>query len=173
MRRHGNRPLLRTAIWFSVLSLLPDIDVVGFAFGVPYGAPWGHRGATHSLAFAGAVGLSIAAAAFARMKVKGRGSNCLAHAMRLGAYSTIVVASHGIIDAMTNGGKGIALLWPVTTHRYFFSWRPIPVAPIGARFLTLRGARVAAIELIEFSVFFAYALWPRPKVTPFRRPPSR
>jgi len=32
--------------------MLPDIDVVGFAFGVRFADPWRHRGATHSIVFA-------------------------------------------------------------------------------------------------------------------------
>src|SRR5260221_567464 len=35
-----------------VAAYLPDVDVVAFALGVPYGAPFGHRGALHSPAFA-------------------------------------------------------------------------------------------------------------------------
>jgi inner membrane protein len=26
------------------LAMLPDLDVIGFALGVQYGDPWGHRG---------------------------------------------------------------------------------------------------------------------------------
>ena len=33
-------------------SVLPDIDALGFAAGVPYGHVFGHRGFTHSLFFA-------------------------------------------------------------------------------------------------------------------------
>jgi inner membrane protein len=44
------------------LALLPDADIVAFALGIPYSAPWGHRDAAHSLAFAGLCGLACAAA---------------------------------------------------------------------------------------------------------------
>ena len=37
------------AIVFSVLSLAPDADAIGFHFGVQYADPFGHRGASHSL----------------------------------------------------------------------------------------------------------------------------
>jgi inner membrane protein len=33
-------------------SILPDVDVLAFAFGIPYEHPLGHRGFTHSLFFA-------------------------------------------------------------------------------------------------------------------------
>ena len=45
------------------LSGLPDLDVVAFALGIPYAAPWGHRGAAHSLAIAGMCGLACGLAA--------------------------------------------------------------------------------------------------------------
>lgn len=31
-------------------ALLPDADVIAFALRIPYSAPWGHRGTSHSLA---------------------------------------------------------------------------------------------------------------------------
>lgn len=34
-----------------VCSMIPDLDVIGLAFGVRYGDPWGHRGMTHSIFF--------------------------------------------------------------------------------------------------------------------------
>lgn len=54
-RASGTRALARLSlvaceIALSALALLPDLDVIGFSPGVPYGAPWGHRGASHSLA---------------------------------------------------------------------------------------------------------------------------
>ena len=39
----------QAALFWSLLSLLPDADVIGFAFGVRYEDEWGHRGATHSV----------------------------------------------------------------------------------------------------------------------------
>ena len=87
----------------SVLALLPDIDVITFRLGIPYGAPLGHRGMTHSLAFALLVGL--AAAVFLRL----RGRPWVRDAVLV----TLVVASHGLLDACTTGGKGVEFFWPV------------------------------------------------------------
>ena len=143
------------ALW-SALSLLPDSDVVGFLRGVPYGAPWGHRGATHSLTLALAGGLAVALLA----RVRGRA------AVRTLAFASIVLASHGLLDSMTDGGLGIALLWPFTLARFFAPWRPIVVAPIGPDFLTLYGATVAASEVVLFAPLLLYALWPRARVLP-------
>ena len=50
-------PLAGMFLW-SGLSLLPDADVAGFSFGIPYSSQFGHRGATHSIAFAVAVGVA-------------------------------------------------------------------------------------------------------------------
>lgn len=136
---------------FSALSMLPDIDVVGMALGVPYGAPWGHRGATHSLAMAVLLGLAFA------VLTRSKGARFRATAL----LATAVAASHGLLDAMTDGGRGVALLWPLTAHRYFLPWRPIPVAPIGVGSLSGEGVQVAAWELLVFLPLFAYALWPR------------
>ncbi len=44
------------------LSMLPDIDVLAFPLGIPYGAPLGHRGFAHSLVCALLVGLVVALA---------------------------------------------------------------------------------------------------------------
>ncbi len=120
-------------------SCLPDIDVLGFAFGVPYDSLWGHRGMTHSLAFAVASG--VAAAALLRGR---RGFDA-----RLAALLSLIAASHGFLDAFTDGGLGIAFFAPFSGARYFFAWRPIRVSPIGlAPFLSRRGLSVLLSEAL-------------------------
>ena len=49
-------------VLISAASLAPDTDGVSFLLGIPYAAPWGHRGAAHSLTFALAIGLAAGAA---------------------------------------------------------------------------------------------------------------
>lgn len=143
------------AVWCA-LSLLPDADVVAFTLGIPYEAPWGHRGATHSLAFAAGVGLlALVVARLARLP-----------ALRTSLLVAATVASHGIADAFTDGGLGSALLWPFSDERFFAPWTPIPVAPIGAAFFSARGLRVALVELVLFAPVLAYALWPRRRMPP-------
>ena len=40
--------------------MIPDIDVIGFRFGIHYGDFWGHRGFTHSLVFAALLAGAVA-----------------------------------------------------------------------------------------------------------------
>jgi inner membrane protein len=80
---------------------------------------------------------------------------------RAALVAAAVVASHPLLDTMTDGGLGCALLWPFSNERFFAPWRPIPVAPIGPAFLSARGLRIALIELVAMSPFLIYALWPR------------
>src|SRR5262245_141675 len=56
----ATKPLWPSMLAWSALSLLPDADVIGFAMGVRYADPWGHRGATHSLTFAIALATVLA-----------------------------------------------------------------------------------------------------------------
>jgi inner membrane protein len=157
----GNRrpPSWRSMIGWSALSLLPDADVIGFSFGIRYGDPWGHRGATHSLAMAVAAGLVVGLAA-----------RSFGRPFRRTALSAILVlASHGLLDTLTDGGLGCALLWPFDLTRYFAPWRPIPVAPIGLRFLSSYGLIVSATELALFAPLLLYAFWPARPGHPPRR----
>jgi inner membrane protein len=44
-----------------VCTVIPDIDVIGFHFGIHYGDLLGHRGITHSLPFAAVLSILVAA----------------------------------------------------------------------------------------------------------------
>jgi len=48
------QPQVPKRVWVAgaLCSIVPDIDVIGFRFGIHYGDFWGHRGFTHSLVFA-------------------------------------------------------------------------------------------------------------------------
>jgi len=121
--------------------MLPDVDAVGFLFGVPYRSLLGHRGLTHSIAFAALVG--IVAGAFALRKMRsGPGTRWLV------VYFTLVTLSHPLLDMMTNGGLGVALFTPFSPARYFLPWRPIEVSPIGIAFFSEEGMRVLASEIV-------------------------
>jgi len=150
-REASRGKLARAMIAFSALSLLPDLDVVGFFFGVSYEDEWGHRGASHSIVF----GLLVAGAVV-----------LLTRAMKLPplktfAVAAVVVASHGVLDSFTDGGLGCALLWPFSQARIFAPVTPIPVAPIGAAMLSGRGLYVVLVELVLFGPVFIFATFPR------------
>jgi inner membrane protein len=120
-------------------AVLPDLDVIAFQIGIPYGSDLGHRGFSHSVLFAAVYG-GIGACLARRLQT----SPAKAFLFLCGA-----TASHGILDAFTNGGSGIALLWPFTSARYFAPVQPIEVSPIGiSRFLSERGFDVLASELL-------------------------
>src|SRR5712691_1242392 len=71
--------------------------------------------------------------------------------LRTWALASLVLVSHGLLDTLTDGGLGCALLWPFDLTRYFAPWRPIPVAPIGLGFFSIYGLTVTLTELVIFS----------------------
>ena len=147
-RQEQRRPPLASLLFWSALSFLPDADVIGFSLGVKYADEWGHRGASHSLVFA----LAVAALVGGLAPVFKR------PALRTGLLAFLVVASHPLLDTLTNGGLGIALFWPFDHTRYFAPWRPIPVSPIGLGFFSVYGMIVAAFELLVFSPLLWFGL---------------
>ena len=68
------------------------------------------------------------------------------------SYFFFVTASHGALDAMTDGGLGIAFFAPFDNTRYFFPFRPIKVSPIGLSFFSARGLDVIWSELFWLCV---------------------
>jgi inner membrane protein len=148
-------PAASRSLRFRLLSVfcavLPDADVIAFDLGIPYEHPLGHRGLSHSLLVAAVVGL--VAAVPMRQGVSRRRSW-----LRVAAFFTAVTASHGLLDAMTDGGLGVALFAPFDSDRYFLAWRPILVSPIGLTgFLSTRGAATLRSELVWIwlpSLFF-------------------
>ncbi len=125
----------------ALLGALPDVDVVAFALGVPQDALFGHRGITHSLLFA-----AVAAVVAVRL---GFPEATGATRRRLGGFFFLATASHGVLDALTDGGHGIAFFAPFSLARYFLPWRPILVSPIGVRpFFSRWGAAVLGNELV-------------------------
>jgi inner membrane protein len=122
-------------------SIVPDIDVLGIWLGIRWGHVLGHRGITHSLAFAAVLAAAVVAVAF-----HGR-----ARGQRLGFWLALfaATASHGVLDAMTDGGLGVAFFAPFDRTRYFLPWRPIPVSPIGvSQFFGERGLAIMRVEVV-------------------------
>jgi len=149
-------PNTRILIASMALAAFPDVD--GLFFGaIPYSHPFGHRGFTHSLFFAALIGL-LAAFLFSKA------GWAPAHSFRsLAILFSLVTASHGFFDAMTNGGLGIAFFAPFTNDRYFLPWRPIPVAPMSlGGLLNPRSSRVIRAEAELLWIFTVGAsIWDR------------
>jgi inner membrane protein len=117
-------------------AILPDLDVLAFKFGIAYSHPFGHRGFTHSIVFA-LIWSVLLSFLFGKTRK-------LIFAIVL-LLSTI---SHGILDAMTSGGKGVGFFIPFDDSRYFFPFRAIKVSPIGVEeFFSQWGVNVILSEL--------------------------
>jgi inner membrane protein len=125
----------------ALCAVLPDADVLAFQLGIPYGAPLGHRGLSHSLPFAAVLGAVVLALGF-------RGAVWGGQRLRIGLCVALATASHGLLDTFTNGGLGVAVLAPFDLERYFAPWRPVRVSPIGLRAFLTRGLPVLASELV-------------------------
>src|SRR4051812_28972878 len=110
-------PLLAAGI---VGSCLPDADVIAFKFGIPYEHMLGHRGFSHSILFA------VLFAAAATLYWRRMGPD----AWTVFGFVFLSTLSHGMLDALTDGGHGVGFFAPFSDERYFFPWQPIAVSPI-------------------------------------------
>jgi inner membrane protein len=130
--------------------VLPDADVLAFSLGIPYEHPLGHRGMSHSFAFAAMVALF---GAWARRILQ----TTFARAF---LFLCVATGSHGVLDAFTNGGLGIAFFWPWSETRYFFPFfRPLVVSPIGMSDFLPYAKRVLVSELLCVWVPVSLAAW--------------
>ncbi len=128
----------------AILAMLPDADVLAFRLGIPYTHALGHRGMSHSLV-AGAV-LGVLAWGWLRARTIdacGRATVGPRDALLL----VLAACSHGLLDMLTDGGEGVAILGPFDLSRYFFGLRPVPVSPIGVLGFLANGWPVLAWEL--------------------------
>lgn len=121
----------------------PDVDILSFKLGIPYDHPFGHRGFFHSLLFAYLQGLFIVRVFYSNLAFATRAS------MTIGFYFFCCGVSHSLLDAMTNGGQGVAFFAPFDNTRYFLPWRPIEVSPIDVNsFFGEWGIRVLKNEFL-------------------------
>ncbi|MCL6711717.1 metal-dependent hydrolase [Pseudomonas sp. R2.Fl] len=113
-------------------AMLPDADVVAFKFGIAYADALGHRGASHSVVFALLLGVL---AALCRRTLRARAWTAFLFVACSGL-------SHPLLDMLTNGGLGVALLWPWSEQRFFAPGQVIEVSPFAHRFFSARGVEV-------------------------------
>ena len=124
----------------AILTILPDIDVIGFRLGIPYEHVFGHRGISHSIFFS--VLISFLATVFLIRTMDRK-------FLLVWGYLFLCMASHGFLDALTNGGKGIAFFAPFNNERYFLPIRPLEVSTISlSRFISGHGIYVLKSELV-------------------------
>jgi len=105
----------------AIAAAAPDVDTVTkFIVHLPPMSIYSHRGAAHSLFVALAAGL------FASLFHRFLGVRPLTAGVVIAAS----MASHGIIDMMTNAGLPVAYLWPLSSARLWADWRPLQSAEV-------------------------------------------
>jgi inner membrane protein len=147
-------PLSAWLAFLVLVSLLPDLDVLMLRW-LPYAHPLSHRGLSHSLFFALVAAGCLTLACSLVGLVQGRIRTLIPVWLLLAA----AMSSHGLLDACTDGGLGIALFSPLTFERYFFPLRPLPVAclsPAG-----LLSSYMLHVYMVELALFgpFCLAAW--------------
>nr|WP_320131828.1 metal-dependent hydrolase [uncultured Holophaga sp.] len=115
-----DRPGRRTRILAVICAMAPDLDwFTGFLDPEDH-LGLSHRGFPHSLLAAGLITLLA--------MVLGR-RNQLRHLKTWLCLGTATF-SHGLLDAFTFGGTGVAFLAPFSKARFVAAWQPIFVSPI-------------------------------------------
>ncbi len=116
-----------------LLPIVPDLDVF-----VPNlrGGLSAHRGITHSLLFALLLSMVVAGIACRHVGVKWRWLTALLFAL---------LASHGLLDAMTNAGARIPFFWPFGNR--YGHWGPLPPSDLAYSFPAPRASPALQAEL--------------------------
>ena len=159
------RLLILGMVWASI----PDLDSIGFWWGIPYEHALGHRGLTHSIPFA-----VVASWGLVKLGWSGRS---LMERRRLWLFFFLTMASHGVLDALTDGGLGVAFFAPFDNERYFFPFRPLVVPPLEPnKFFSLRAIPILMSEFLWVwipSLAVILAAWWRRKARQVGRMPAR
>ena len=139
----GNISKSRLALVLALLAMLPDLDVIGFRLGIPYGHMLGHRGFTHSILFAVLVAGITPALFFRCTRAFSR------RWWELATLAFLATTSHGVIDAFTDAGLGVGFLVPFDETRYFAPWRPLATSPLSVvAFVNGPALRILANEVV-------------------------
>ena len=92
----------------ALCSVIPDLDVVGFEFGIKYDDMLGHRGFTHSIFFAALLAALITFTGFQNSQGSG---------LIVFMFLFLSTLSHPLLDALTNGGLGVGFFSPISKER--------------------------------------------------------
>jgi len=162
------RPRARLVALGAVVAAVPDLDVLGIAVGWGLDHPLGHRGLSHSVI--AAAGLATLCLLVVRVRPPER-------RWHVWLVLALAAASHGVLDALTNGGRGVAFLAPFVDTRWHFPVRPIEVSPIGVwSFFSQRGLEVLTNEIAWLwapSLAALLAVWALRRVSDPRTPSAR
>jgi inner membrane protein len=169
-----HKPRVPWHLWFfgALLAVAPDLDVLAPRVPVAYRDLVAHRGLSHSLLMAAVVSTLIVLLFY-------RDGAWPLRAKRVWLFLFLAMASHGLLDALTNGGPGVAFFAPFSAKRYFFPYRPLLVSPLSIQaFLTSRGVAILLNEMRWVwapsvglaAVVLTLRAWLRP---PPRRPVAR
>jgi len=122
----------RVAVISALCGVIPDLDAIGHQLGVPYLHHWGHRGLSHSLAFAFAFGVALSLCCVPPLSV-GRSLQLWWRRLGWSLYFGLLMSTHGLLDMLTTGGHGVALFAPYQHDRLFFPrlYRVVKVSPMG------------------------------------------
>ena len=125
----------------------PDVDgIFKHLVHLPSNSIYGHRGAAHSLFVA------LAAGCVAALFHKKLGVRPLTAGVLVGA----AMASHGLLDMMTDSGLPVAYLWPVSSARLSADWRWIHSIPVHMHNL-VSSASVRLLSDLKQLIFPAFA----------------
>jgi inner membrane protein len=132
----------RPVFWAAVAAAAPDLDgltnpVWADRWGLSTYSVYAHRGAAHSLFVALAFGL-VAAIFHKRLGVRP-----LTAAVVVGG----TMATHGLLDMLTDSGRPVAYLWPLSSARVFADWRPLHSSPVAWHHF---GSQLFARQRAEF-----------------------
>jgi len=115
-----SRPPRRLWALAVACAVAPDVDWFSQFFQVADGSDLAHRGLTHSLLAALLIATLAMAVGFRDQLRSPRHWACLLSA----------TFSHGLLDACTFGGTGVAFLLPFSDARFVSAWQPMFVSPI-------------------------------------------
>lgn len=116
----GGRPPRRVWVLATACALAPDLDWFTAFVPATAGTSLAHRGLSHSLLAAGLIAVAAMVMGLRPQLGSPRHWACMLSA----------AFSHGLLDACTFGGTGVAFLLPLSDARFVCVWQPLFVSPI-------------------------------------------